>query len=249
MSDAGQVEIRHDEDGGITVVLARPAEGNALSAGMTEALRDLCARPPEGARFIVLQGEGEDFCAGRDSPMPPPNARISAAQIRTRVADPVLSFYETVRSLPIPLIAAVRGRAHGVGFALAGLADIVVADRTADFQVPEMNRDIPPLLVAYALADRLPRAALARALYGRERFDAEGAVALGIATEATEDLAARLAFWRGQLAQNSVTTLSTVKRFLNAVPEMGVAARRDHAAAAISAAVSERFMGHEGGSQ
>lgn len=246
MSD-GQIDVTLAADGCLEITLNRPEVGNALSAPMTDALQAVFSAPNPEARFILLRGVGGDFCAGRDSPMPPKNARVSAADIRARVAEPVLDFYETLRTVPLPVIAVVQGRAHGVGFALAALADIVLADASAEFRVPEMDRDIPPLLVAYALADRLPRTSIARALYGREGFDAEGARALGLATEAVEDLAARVAFWRGQLSVNSATTLSTVKRFLNAGPEMGTNARRDYAAAAISAAVSERFLAPKDG--
>lgn len=241
----GRIDMVLAGDGCLEVTLDRPGTGNALDAAMTRTLGAVFAAPDPGARFILLRGAGGAFCAGRDSPMPLPGARIAAEDIRARVAEPVLDFYETVRSVPLPVIAAVQGPAHGVGFALAALADIVLADASAEFRVPEMDRDIPPLLVAYALADRLPRRSVARALLGREAFDAEGAVALGLATEAVgaaEDLAARIAFWRGQLARNSRTTLGAVKRFLTAAPEMGFSARREHAAAAISAAVSERFL-------
>lgn len=241
----GRIHAELDPDGGLSITLERPGKGNALSAVMTDRLQGLFATPPEGARFIVLQGAGPDFCAGRDSPMPAKGTRVTAADIRARVADPVLTFYQSVRNTPLPVIVLVRGRAHGVGFALAGLGDIVIADDTADFAVPEMNRDIPPLLVASALADRLPRAALARAILGRESFDAAGALHLGLVTEcvAAGDAAARVADWRHLLTQNSVTTLSSVKRFLNVAPDMGFAMLREYAAAAISGAVAERFIG------
>lgn len=244
MPDDGRIEARLEADGGLTVTLDRPGKGNALSAAMTEDLRGLFARPPEGAKFILLAGAGGDFCAGRDSPMPPNGARVAAADIRARVADPVLAFYQTVRETPLPVIALVRGRAHGVGFALAGLGDIVLAEEGADFALPEMNRDIPPLLVATALADRLPRIGLARAIFGRESLGAAAAVSLGLATEAVSAATSesRLAEWRGLLAQNSPTTLSTVKRFLNAAPDMGFQMLREYATASIAGAVSERFL-------
>jgi enoyl-CoA hydratase/carnithine racemase len=241
MSD-GRVDIELGADGCLCLTLDRPEKGNALSAEMTHALQAAFAAPAADARFILLRGVGNDFCAGRDSPMPPKDARISAADIRARVADPVLQFYETLRTTPLPVIAAVRGRAHGVGFALAGLADIVIAEPDADFCVPEMDRDIPPLLVAYALADRIPRQSLARAVFGREHFNALGAQALGIVGEVSDALDHRIAFWRSQLAGNSATTLRTMKRFLTAAPDMSFGARREYAAAAISGAVSERFI-------
>src|SRR5690606_21242545 len=139
---------------------------------------------PDGAKFIVLSGAGADFCAGRQSPMPPAGERPSIAQLRARVAEPVLDFYDVVRSVPIPVLAVIRGRAAGVGCALAGLAELAIADETADFSIPEMGRDIPPLLVMTALAERVGRTALARLVLTRAPIDAAEAVRIGLIGEA-----------------------------------------------------------------
>lgn len=248
MTETGTIHATLAGDGGLDVVIDRPDEGNALTAEMTVALATALAVRPEGAKFIVLSGAGVDFCAGRVSPMPRDAGPLAPEAIRNRVADPVLEFYETVRRVSLPIIAVVRGRAHGVGCALAGLADIVLADTSAEFCIPEMNRDIPPLLVGVALADRLPRAALARMIYGRDGVDAETAVQMGLASEAceTSQMEARLAAWRMQLSTNSPTALAAVKRFLNQIPETGFSGLREYAAVANSAAVSERFIEPKG---
>lgn len=243
MSD-GQINTQLSDDGCYSITIDRPAEGNILTLEMTDQLGRAFAEPPEGAHFIVLSGNGKEFCAGRVSPMPKAGQAMSAEAIRARVADPVLGFYETVRNVPMPVICVVRGRAYGVGCALAGLGDIIIADETADFRIPEMDRDIPPLLVGTALAGRLSRAALARMIFGRESVDAETAVAMGLASEAVAsgDLDARVANWRSQLSQNSPTILASVKRFLNVAPELGFKALCEYAAVSNSAAVSERFI-------
>lgn len=240
----GRILTRLAGDGGLEITLDNPAAGNLLTHAMTEALAAALDDLPPQARFVLLQGAGTDFCAGRASPMPPPDSRVTAERIRREVAEPVLAFYDRVRCVPLPVLAVVRGRAHGVGCALAGLADLVIAEQGADFRIPEMDRDIPPLLVMTALADRLPRAALADLVLARESLDAAGAVAIGLASRATapDRTEAVLAGLRAGLAGNSPTVLATVKRFLNAAPALAPEARRELAAAAISAAVSERFL-------
>ncbi|MEQ9814614.1 MAG: enoyl-CoA hydratase/isomerase family protein [Azospirillaceae bacterium] len=240
---SGAVTVTLASDGALEVTLDRPGDGNVLTPDMTEALAAAFAHPPAEARFIVLSGTGPDFCAGRQSPMPPADARPTAADIRRAVADPVLDFYATVRAVPLPVIAVVRGRAFGVGCALAGLADLVIAADSARFCVPEMDRDIPPLLVMTALQDRLSRAALARLVLGREPVGGREAVALGLAGMSVPDdaLDDAVATQRARLSANSDTVLRTVKRFLNAGPEASFATRRELAAAAIAAATTERY--------
>lgn len=244
MSDDGSIGTRLADDGCFEITLERPAEGNVLTHAMTDALAAAFAAPPDSTRFVLLTGAGEDFCAGRVSPMPKSGATMTPEALRARVADPVLSFYETLRRTPLPVIVAVRGRAHGVGCALAGLGDVILADASADFRIPEMNRDIPPLLVGTALADRVSRAGLARMILGRETVDAAGAVAIGLASEACAvgELEGRIGVYREALSQNSATVLATVKRFLTMAPDAGFATLREYAATANSSASAERFI-------
>lgn len=248
MDDSGSIATRLADDGCLEITLERAEEGNVLTHAMTTALADAFAAPPQGARFVLLSGQGADFCAGRVSPMPKPGATMTPEALRGRVADPVLSFYETLRAAPLPVIVAVRGRAHGVGCALAGLGDVILADDTADFRIPEMNRDIPPLLVGTALADRVSRAGLARLIFGRESIDATDAVAIGLASEACPagELEGRIGIYREALSQNSPTVLATVKRFLTMAPDASFATLREYAATANSAASAERFIPSSG---
>lgn len=230
-------------DGCLEIVIDNPEQGNLLTFEMTSAFLAAISDLPAGTKCVLIRGQGADFCAGRASPMPDPATKPTAKIIRERVADPVLDFYEALRAVPVPVIAAVSGRAFGVGCALAGLADIVIADQTAKFVVPELERDIPPLLVMTALADRIGRAALARLVLSRQEFSAAAAEKLGLVSEicAEGELHARMEHYRQKLSTNSVASLSAVKGFLNLSPEMSFSARRAYAADSIATAISARF--------
>jgi enoyl-CoA hydratase len=237
------IRIAMGIDDVLEIVLDRAADGNVLTHAMGDAIEKALAALPDSTKAVLMRSEGADFCAGRQSPMPPAGTRATAADLKRRVGDPVLAFYAAIRESPVPVLAAVRGRAAGVGCALAGLADLAVAADDAVFSIPEMERDIPPLLVMTALADRLPRAALARLVLSRDRIGAAEAVAIGLvgAVVPRDRLDAEIARLRAGLAKNSPTVLRAVKAFLNAAPEMSWAARRELAAAANATAVSERF--------
>jgi enoyl-CoA hydratase len=243
MSD-GQIRASMASDGGFDIVIDRPDAGNALTADMTVALAAALTGLPGSAKYVVVRGQGDDFCAGRVSPMPPAGTVLTAGQIRARVADPVLDFYATVRNVSVPVIAVVKGRAHGVGCALAGLADVTIADNTAAFRIPEMDRDIPPLLVMTALSVRLSRASLARMVLSREPLNAGEAQAIGLVAQACapDDIETVVAQYRQRLSTNSRTSLMAVKQFLNVAPEMSFAALKEYAAASNSSAVSERYI-------
>lgn len=239
------VDISLGDDGVLEIVLNQPETGNTLTFEMTEQIERAARSLPPETRLVLMRAEGEDFCSGRQSPMPPAGSQVSIEELRARVAEPVLEFYAAIADIPVPVVSVIQGKAWGVGCALAGLADLAIAAESASFCIPEMNRDIPPLLVMTALVDRLPRAALARLVLSRDPIGAAEAAQIGLIGQAVPDgqLEAEVGRLRQGLAQNSVAVLRAVKGYLRAYPEMSGAARRELAASLNASAVSGRFRG------
>ena len=229
--------------GALRIRLNRPDKGNALTPAMANAITDaILAFTPE-TRCIVLEASGKDFCTGRAAAMPAPGSRATALDLWAAISDPVLNFYAALRNVPLPVLAAVRGSAAGVGCAIAALADVAVAADTALFQVPEMNHDIAPTLVMDALGDRLPRAALARLVLTRDAIPASEAQTLGLIGKVVPeaDLSSEMDRIIGLLEKNSQPVLRGVKAFLRVAPETSFAARQEMAALINSSVTAERF--------
>lgn len=130
------------------IVLNRPEKRNALDRatilGIREKLR--AAALDEQARVIVLSGAGKDFCSGAD---------LSELQ-RIRDASSLENFDDArilgelfleMRRHPLPIVAAVRGRALAGGCGLATACDIVLASQTAQFGYPEVKIGFVPAMV------------------------------------------------------------------------------------------------------
>ena len=124
-----------EDDGVVTVTLARPARLNALTFGAYADLRDLLAElsRERGARALVLAGEGRGFCSGGDV------EEIIGATLDADTAQ-LLDFnrmtgqvVRALREAPFPVVAAVHGVAAGAGAVLALASDFRVADPTARF--------------------------------------------------------------------------------------------------------------------
>lgn len=237
------VKISFRADNVLDIGLNRPQSGNALTPEMAETIAEALRGLSAEARAVLLRAEGSDFCTGRSAVMPAAGTRATALDLRRLISDPVLDFYALLRELPVPLVIAVRGRASGVGCALAGLADVAIAADTALFSIPEMNHDIAPTLVMAALADRLPRAALARLVLTRDAVSAAEAKALGligvVAPEAGLDSEVERVV--GQLAKNSPPVVRGIKAFLTTSPEMSFTSRREHAALINATVTAERY--------
>ena len=156
----------------LDIALNTPANGNLLDAEMGRAIVAAVNQLDDDIKLIRLSGNGADFCAGRVSPMPAKGAAPSAEHLRRTVAMPALELYDALKATAVPVLGVIRGRAIGVGCALAGVCDITLAADSATFQIPEMERDIPPTLVMSALIGRVPVKTVARMVLTRDSVSA-----------------------------------------------------------------------------
>ena len=203
------------------VTLNRPDEGNAATDAMALELTRVLHEASGQALAVVLRGAGADFCVGRASMGQKPTTKPEALE-RRRANDVVFACYDAIRKSPVPVVAAVQGRALGFGCAVVSACDIVLAADTATFQIPEIRHGIMPTMVLSAVYDRMPQKALAYAVLSTEPFDAARAMAWGLVSEvvpeaelneAAECLAA-------QLATVPRPALEGVKEFLRVAPGM-----------------------------
>jgi enoyl-CoA hydratase/carnithine racemase len=176
VSDTIRAERRGDV---YAITLNRPDTGNAVSDATIVELGDLLAGVDPAVRVITLQGAGADFCVGREPPPPGvPRQAMEAIELR-RAHDIVFRTYGLIRGTRAPVVAAVRGRALGFGFALAAVADITLAAEDATFQIPEFAHAIMPTMVMSALIDRVALKPLMYRVYSTEPFSAAEALQMG----------------------------------------------------------------------
>lgn len=119
-----------------TLTLARAEKRNALSAELVEELLALVQdAPAQGARVIVLQGEGRNFSAGFD---------FTGVEQHSE-ADLVLRFIrvemllQAVASSPALTVALAHGRTFGAGVDLVAACRIRVAASDASFRMPGLK--------------------------------------------------------------------------------------------------------------
>src|SRR6266705_4533876 len=154
---------------------------NALSTVMAARLARVCAEIAADlqVRAVVLAASGERaFCVGADlkERAAMTDAEFLAQRPGFRAA------FGAVLALPQPVIAAVHGYALGGGCELALCCDLIVADETALFGLPETTVGLVPGGGGTQLALRRlgPGRAADLVLSGR-RVDAEEAARIGLA--------------------------------------------------------------------
>lgn len=116
------------------ITLNRPDKLNAFDDAMHAALREaLETAAGDGTRAIIITGAGRAFCAGQDLDARNPDAAggpPDLSETLTRLYNPLI---KRIRSLPMPVIAAVNGVAAGAGANVALACDMVFAAHSAKF--------------------------------------------------------------------------------------------------------------------
>ncbi|HSE31949.1 MAG TPA: enoyl-CoA hydratase-related protein [Pyrinomonadaceae bacterium] len=134
------------------ITLNRPEKKNALNdeliAELQEALRT--AATNESVRVVLIAANGSDFCSGADLSA---LEKISKASAADNAADAraLLELFVLIRQLPVPVVAAVHGRALAGGCGLATACDIALASENAQFGYPEVKLGFVPAMVTAIL--------------------------------------------------------------------------------------------------
>jgi 2-(1,2-epoxy-1,2-dihydrophenyl)acetyl-CoA isomerase len=209
-------------DGVCTVTLNRPAALNSFTAEMHARLLpalEAAAADPQ-VRVVVLTGAGRGFCAGQDLNDP---AMAGVAGAAPDVGAVVERFYRPlanrVRTMPVPVVAAVNGVAAGAGANLALCCDIVVATRSASFiQAFSKIGLVPDCGGTWLLPRLVGRAqALALAMTG-DKLPAEEAARIGLIWRCVDDagFAAEVQALAARLAKMPARALTQTRELIDA---------------------------------
>jgi 2-(1,2-epoxy-1,2-dihydrophenyl)acetyl-CoA isomerase len=228
-----EVDVLVATVGGIcTVTLNRPKSLNSFTASMHRQLLAVltAAAADPAVCCVVLTGAGRGFCAGQDlsdTAVAPPADGGAPPSLQTVIDAHYAPLALRVRSMPVPVIAAVNGVAAGAGANLALACDLVVAARSASFiQAFAKIGLIPDCGGSWLLPRLAGRArALGLAMLG-DKLPAADAAAWGLIWQCVDD------------AQLSDTVAALAQRLV-ALPVAALARTREVFDAAQGATLAE----------
>jgi 2-(1,2-epoxy-1,2-dihydrophenyl)acetyl-CoA isomerase len=209
-------------DGICTLTLNRPSALNSFTgemhARLLPALESAAADPQ--VRVVVITGAGRGFCAGQDLNDP---AMAGAPGAAPDVGAVVERFYRPlanrVRTMPVPVLAAVNGVAAGAGANLALCCDMVVAARSASFiQAFSKIGLVPDCGGTWLLPRLVGRAqALGLAMTG-DKLPAEEAARIGLIWRCIDDadFAAEVQTLAARLSKMPARALAETRRLVDA---------------------------------
>ncbi|HSV78339.1 MAG TPA: enoyl-CoA hydratase/isomerase family protein [Ramlibacter sp.] len=164
-----------------TVSLARPEKRNALSAQLVEDLIDVVTRAPlEGAKVLVLRGEGKCFSAGFD--FSDVEAQ-SAGDLLLRFVR-IETLLQRVAQSACLTVALTHGRNFGAGVDLAAACRWRVATADTTYRMPGLKFGL--LLGTRRFADIVGAATAGSILQEAATFDAARALKIGFAQQIAE---------------------------------------------------------------
>jgi enoyl-CoA hydratase/carnithine racemase len=176
---ANDLLLRSDADGICTLTLNRPAQRNALSIALMEAIGEALDRikTESAVRVVIITGAGPSFCSGHD--LKELRADPSRAHVEKTFAL-CSAMMQKIIALPQPVIAAVQGIATAAGCQLVATCDLAVAAEEAHFATPGVNIGLFCSTPMVALSRAVPRKQAMEMLLTGDPIDGPAAMRLGL---------------------------------------------------------------------
>ena len=214
--------------GVLTVTLARPEKKNAITQAMYAVLAEATerARTDDTVRVLVFQGQGDSFSAGNDIA----DFIALGSQGQQPLDMAVFRFLKALADLDKPAVAAVRGRAVGIGLTLLLHCDMVVVAEDALLSVPFINLALAPEAASSMLLPAVLGHQRAFELFALgEPIDGRTAHAWGLAnrvvpSDQVEAVAADLA---AKLAARAPNSIRKTKRLMRDAEQLWALMQRE----------------------
>ncbi|MDV8075052.1 enoyl-CoA hydratase [Rhodococcus sp. IEGM 1370] len=160
----------------VTLELQRPDRRNALNSELCLAVhRGVEQAERDGARVVVVTGQGTSFCAGADL------TGDAFPEHFGRILEEMLT---AIQRTSIPVVAAVNGPAVGAGTQLAVACDLRVVAPGSFFEIPSTRLGIAVSNWTIRRLASLAGGGVARTiLLGGERVYTEQAFTCGLANK------------------------------------------------------------------
>jgi enoyl-CoA hydratase/carnithine racemase len=160
------------------ITLFNPERRNAIGPVMVNELLYALeeAEKAEGARAIVITGEGKAFCAGGDFSQMTSGADANELPHKGDYADLLLAMTQC----QLPIIARVNGPAMGGGLGIVAASTFAIGQSDATLGTPEVNVGLFPMMIMAVLTRVVPRRKLMEMMFLGEKMTADQALASGL---------------------------------------------------------------------
>ena len=225
---ADEQPVLYSVEGAVArITLNRPEKRNALNAAVIAGVKESLghAAADERVRVIVIAGAGKDFCSGADLSA---LQQIAEASVDENAEDArsLLDLFVLIRQIPVPVVAAVSGRALAGGAGLASACDIVLASVSARFGYPEVKIGFVPAMVMAILRRNVSEKRAFELVTRGAEISAQQAHSFGLVNQiyADESFDSDVATYVNEFAKLSRPAVSLTKTLLYQMDGMSFSA-------------------------
>ena len=185
----GNKAIIYAVEGSVALItLNRPEKRNALNDELIGSLKESLRKADsnDDVRVVVITGAGADFCSGADLAA---LQKISESSVEENLRDAqsLMELFTLIRSVGVPVVAAVRGRALAGGCGLATACDLVLSSRSARFGYPEVKIGFVPAMVMAIIRRNVSEKRAFELISRGAMIDAEEAERIGLVNQVFDD--------------------------------------------------------------
>lgn len=211
------IEFDVDTRGVAHVTLNRPDMHNAFDDGMIEELTSafMSVDNNPDARAMVLQANGNSFCAGADLNWMKKMANYSFEQNKAD-ADKLALMLNTLYTLSKPTIAKVQGAAYGGAVGLVACCDIAIGSRLSKFCLSEVKLGLVPATISPYVIRAIGARQAKRLFLTAEVISSRRARRLGLLSEnvSESDIDTVIDELLTKILSNGPTALAVAKRLV-----------------------------------
>lgn len=200
----------HYQNGAKTIQLNNPKKRNVLSLAMLDQLKNNLLEDMSNVdvRCIVIKSSGPVFSAGHDLQ----ELLRNNDQYRQRVFHLCTEVMTTIQTIPVPVVAQVKGLATAAGCQLAATCDIVIASESASFSTPGSSVGLFCSTPGIALARAVPRKVSSYMLLTGRAINADEALKCGLVSKVVAD---------GKLEEETSIVIESILAKSRAVTALG----------------------------
>jgi enoyl-CoA hydratase/carnithine racemase len=222
--------LRADTNGICTLTLNRPAQRNALSIALMEAISAELdqIKTDSDVRVVIITGAGPSFCSGHDLKELRGDPSRAHVEKTFRLCSAMM---QKIIALPQPVIAAVHGIATAAGCQLVATCDLAVAAEEAHFATPGVNIGLFCSTPMVALSRAVPRKQAMEMLLTGDPINAATALRLGLVNRLapTPQVMEEALALAAEIIAKSPFTLKIGKEAFYRQADLGLAEAYDHA--------------------
>ena len=227
--------VRYEVDARIaTITLNRPDKRNALNAAMVTELKKAFTKAAtnDHAKVIVLEAEGDAFCAGADLAY---LAELQQNTYEENLADSnhLKELFYQIYTHPKVVVAKIQGHAIAGGCGLATVCDFSFAADHAKFGYTEVRIGFIPAIVKVFLLRKIGEGKAKELLLTGKLYDAISAKNYGLVNDvfSAEDLNDQVtSFVNSLIENNSGQSMTLTKQMIANVQELSLEEGLNHAA-------------------